>query len=59
MNGIFMIIGILLGVVIYRLGRWEGEKGRVILPTRRKKADVATQTLLAQIEGYDGKGGRE
>lgn len=62
MNVLCLISGVVLGVVIYRLGRWEGEKGKVLFPLRHpKRRETADTGLLRQIERYDGKSekGRE
>lgn len=61
MEGIYILIGLVLGVMLYRLGRREGERGQVLpLRARPKRKDRQTEELLRQIESYDGKtGGRK
>ncbi len=55
MEIITVLLSAILGVVIYRLGRREGEAGRVLplLPKRREKRKE--DELLRKIEGYKGK----
>ena len=55
MSGVYLIIGLMLGVVIYRLGRKEGERGKVAPLVRGVKRESHSVGLLEQIERYDGK----
>lgn len=52
MNALWLLIGGFIGCLVYRLGRREGEVGRV-LPLRRRKTPEAA-SILDQIERYDG-----
>ncbi len=60
MQTIIPIITLLLGALLYRGGRKDGEAGRVtpLLPRRRYKNEKKTERLLEQVERYDG-GGRQ
>ncbi len=55
MQGVYVILGLMVGVMLYRWGRKEGERGRVMpLIPSKPKAPRAEQQLLQQIESYDG-----
>lgn len=54
MQGIYVLLGLILGVLLYRLGRKEGERGKVLpLTSSRRQAPRPEQQLLRQIEDYD------
>ena len=59
MQMFFSIVMLLLGALLYRGGRKDGEAGRVtpLLPRRRHKGEKKTERLLEQIERYDGGDG--
>ena len=46
------LVSFVLGVVTYRLGRKEGEAGRVLPLVRRPKAEKEADKLLRSIESY-------
>lgn len=54
MSIIVSFAALLFGVAIYRLGRRDGEVGRVMPLFKRTKAAPESQRLLNQIERYDG-----
>lgn len=56
MNILFLVLGLILGAMLYRLGRKEGERGRVmpLLPRGKMSATPTVEGLLTQIEKYDG-----
>jgi len=56
MELILTLAGVLTGVVCYRLGRREGEAGRVLplIPERKRKRPE--DELLSKVERYDGRG---
>ena len=50
-----LMMAFVLGVACYRLGRKEGEAGRVLPLIRQKaKRDKNADKLLQQIENYKG-----
>ena len=56
MEMLTFVIAFVLGVACYRLGRKEGEAGRVLpLVTRKPKRNDKADKLLKDIENYQGK----
>ena len=53
MSAIYLLIGGLVGCLLYRLGRREGEVGRVLPIGRRKTPKEAS--ILDKIERYNGE----
>ena len=63
MNALLLLAAGLIGCFLYRLGRKEGEAGRVLPLVRRRSVSKRgrAEKLLDDIERYDGtpKGGRK
>ena len=55
MQIVMILVGVLTGVLIYRLGRHEGEAGRVLPMLRPRKEQKKEDELLRKIESYKGK----
>ena len=56
MELISLVVGMVLGVAVYRHGRREGEAGRVMSPMMHRRGKRKKEAaLLAQIEGYNGQ----
>ena len=50
-----ILSGALMGVLIYRLGRREGEVGRVLPLQWRRSRRAKEEALLDKIERYQGR----
>lgn len=50
-----IMCGAIFGVLIYRLGRKEGECGRVLPLIKTAKQKRQSDALLSKIENYQGK----
>ena len=55
MEIVSILCGTLLGVLLYRLGRKEGEAGRVLPMMKVGKKRRESDALLDKIEKYQGK----